>query len=79
MVAMTKSKQPAKMTHTDPSKTIWITSAAAAERIGIDPKTLINWRAMQRVDQPPFYKPSHEVRYKLHEVDEWIESHRRQF
>ncbi len=60
----------------------WISSEQAAKRIGINPKTLVNWRSRQHVEQPPFYKPPGHgsiVRYKLREVDEWLESYRRIF
>lgn len=58
---------------------VWLTSEEAAERLGKHPGTLMNWRSLQKQDQPPFYKSGQSVRYKLADVDAWIEAHRREF
>jgi len=48
-----------------------ISSGEAASIIGLAPKTLSNWRTMQRRDQPPYYKlPA--VRYSRAAVLEWF-------
>lgn len=54
----------------------WLTSAEAAELIGIDDVTLRNWRSRGRENSPPFYKPGGAIRYDRAEVIEWIESNR---
>jgi len=80
MTTKQKTKRnPVQPTATTREAIVWISSIEAAERIGIKPKTLDNWRCTQLPDQPTFYKSGHFVRYKLSEVDAWIESHRRQF
>lgn len=81
MVVSTKrTTSPSKIA--EANSTVWLSSREAAERLGLTPKTLLNWRASQRPDQPPFYKqagPSGRVRYKLHEIDQWLEASRRVF
>lgn len=83
MVALTKrAKTTVQPSSNEPVDIHWIDSDEAAERLGIRPKTLVNWRSKQLADQPRFYKPpgkTGKVRYKLNEVDAWLESHGKEF
>jgi predicted DNA-binding transcriptional regulator AlpA len=51
------------------------TSRAAAERIGLAPKTLDNWRSLGT--GPPFYKLGGRIVYDDAEVDAWMAKRRR--
>jgi predicted DNA-binding transcriptional regulator AlpA len=46
-----------------------------AERIGLSPKTLENWRSLGC--GPPYYKIGARVVYDEREVDEWLAARRR--
>lgn len=54
----------------------WLTSAQAAEMIGVDDVTLRNWRSAKKPNSPPFYKPGGTIRYDRAELEAWIESNR---
>jgi hypothetical protein len=46
-----------------------------AERIGLPPKTLENWRSIKK--GPPYYKLGSRVVYDDAETDAWLAAHRR--
>jgi predicted DNA-binding transcriptional regulator AlpA len=46
-----------------------------AERIGVKPKTLDNWRSLGK--SPPFYKLGNRIVYDDSEVDAWLAQRRR--
>jgi DNA-binding transcriptional MerR regulator len=48
---------------------------ATAERIGLSPKTLANWRSSG--GGPPFYKLGGRVLYDPCDLDAWVASRRR--
>ena len=56
------------------TENVWLTADEAAEHIGVEPKTLTNWRS-RRVG-PPFYRHGRKPRYLLSEVDEWLKAKR---
>lgn len=73
----TKVKQPRNQIRSE--SVVWLSSEEAAERLGKHPGTLMNWRSLQKPDQPPYYKSGQTVRYKLSDLEAWIESHRVEF
>jgi predicted DNA-binding transcriptional regulator AlpA len=55
----------------------WLTTAAAAEIIGVRPATLERWRCEGR--GPSYYKiTARVVRYDIDDIDEWITAQRRE-
>ena len=52
----------------------WLKYIDAAELMGIKPQTIRSWRSSGREDQPRFYKSGSLVRYKLADVEAWIET-----
>lgn len=48
-----------------------VDTEGAAERLGITPETLRNWR--WRGDGPPFLKLGRAVRYRLSELSDWLD------
>ena len=50
-----------------------LTPEAVAEKLGVAPKTLANWRSMDT--GPKHYKVGRFVRYKEPEVREWLDRH----
>lgn len=47
----------------------------AAERLGVTPETLRNWR--WRGDGPPFVKLGRAVRYRLSDLSAWLDAQTR--
>lgn len=81
MIALKDRRKP-QSRRDDPSREIqWISIDETAQRIGITSQTLRNWRSQQKHDQPKFYPVpgARHVRYKLSEVDAWIESGGKEF
>lgn len=52
-----------------------LNDTAVAKRLGVDPKTLQNWRC--RGNGPPFVRVGRLVRYEPESIQQWIESQRR--
>jgi predicted DNA-binding transcriptional regulator AlpA len=46
---------------------------AAAEHLGLAPVTLRQWRSQER--GPTFIRMGKSIRYRLADLDEWIERH----
>ncbi|WP_373653823.1 helix-turn-helix domain-containing protein [Schlesneria sp. DSM 10557] len=53
-----------------------LTNAEAAAFINVKPGTLDSWRYMQREGQPPYHKLGRLIRYRLGELESWLESNR---
>ena len=56
--------------------TQWLTRAEAAEYIGVAYSTLNNWASNGR-QEIPYYKVGRHVKYKQHDLDEWLEKQRK--
>ena len=77
-------EEPSRPEPTPPTKTaatskwagpVYLDTQAAAERLGLSPRTLEQWRV--RGGGPPFLKIGGGVRYQLADLDEWLASRRR--
>lgn len=51
-----------------------LNSDQAAEMIGIQPKTLADWRSSGRAAQPKYLKIGNRVWYRKRDVEAWIEA-----
>lgn len=55
--------------------TQWLTTQAAAERLGLSPSALAKWRMIG--EGPAFLKLGAAVRYSLADINAWAETRRR--
>ena len=55
-----------------------LTETEAAEILGVEKRTLQDWRQRQKHGQPPFYKlPA--IRYRYSDLMEWLKTKRVEF
>ena len=51
----------------------YLNTAQAADMLGLSPKTLCTWRALDK--GPKFYKFNRAVVYKVEDLEAWISEH----
>jgi excisionase family DNA binding protein len=58
------------------SNPVWMTTEQVAEKLGLHPQTIRQWRHRGTVG-PKSFKMGGAVRYKESDVDAWLEKHSR--
>lgn len=77
MVTATEATEsPAQPELKRPAGGPWLTTAEAADCMGISAQTLSNWRAAKIDGRPLSHKLGQRVWYKQSVIDQWIEDHR---
>ena len=51
-----------------------LTTEQVAPLVGMKPGTLMEWRYLQKIGQPPYHKVGRSVRYRYSEVVQWLAS-----
>ncbi len=51
-----------------------VTTAVAARRLYVSPRTMIRWRELRK--GPPFVRAGRRVLYRISDIDAWLDKHR---
>lgn len=54
----------------------FLSTQEAADYLGLSTQTLIGWRSGEAPQGPPFHRLGLKVRYKLEDLESWVESRR---